>query len=426
MARFLCRARHGPALVRLPHLAPQARVLVGALAYILIAAAAAPAVAQTQFPDEAHVLSGWLAVSPRLDLVNVGWDDNVLRTVDNPQGDFTATFSPSLRTWLSWPRLHVSNRTQIDFVYFQDFSDFRSVDGDSDLRVEFLAGRVTPYVAATWLNARNRRTLEIDVPVRRVEEAATLGADVQLTGKTSIGVTARRTSIDYTGDRLFLGTDLAQYLDGSATSVGVQTRYAATPLTKVGVDVDRYETKFPDVPERDATGSRVTAVAEFQPRAQLTGRASFGIIRRTFNDGNAPPFEGSVANADLSYIYRDHTRFEVVVQRDLAYSYRPDQRDFLQTGIQFSVVQRLGSTWDVSGTVGRYTLAYNLSGNSQTTTAADEFPSERVGSYVLDVGRRFGTARVGFQVGRQTRSSEVSDFRGYHQMQITSSVRYGF
>ena len=174
-------------------------------------------------------------------------------------------------------------------------------------------------------------------------------------------------------------------------------------------------------PERDADGVRVASFVEFQPFAVVSGRAEFGIIERTFLDGNAPPFSGRVTHIDLVYTLLGRTRFGLGVQRDLQYSYQADRRDYLQAGVEFSVTHRLADAWDVRGSVGYFTLTYGSAGSPGTGTAPDE---ETVLTYGVEVGRYIAGARVGLQVARQARTESVD--RNYERTRIVSSVTYGF
>jgi len=157
---------------------------------------------------------------------------------------------------------------------------------------------------------------------------------------------------------------------------------------------------------------------EFRPFALVSGQAQIGVRSRTFSDHNAPPFRGTVMRLDLSYNLLARTRFTVRGQRDLSYSYRADERDYLQTGTDVSVAQRIATSWDIVGTVGRFNLLYGLASRSRQ--------AERVLTYGVDVGRNMSHARIGFQVARQTRSSDFSVGREYENMRISSSVAYKF
>jgi hypothetical protein len=202
----------------------------------------------------------------------------------------------------------------------------------------------------------------------------------------------------------------------------VRFRYALTPLTTVGLDVEQDRNTFAGAAERDSDGSRVMSVFEFQPFALVSGRAQVGIRRRTFVDGSAPQFQGTVARVDLAYTLLGRTRFAVAGQRDLSYSYRADQRDYQQTGIQVSVTQRLGNAWEVVGTSGWFRLVYGLGGAGRPL----ESRKEDVVTYGIDLGYHLDRTRVGLQAARETRTSGFSVDRDYARTRIASSVSYRF
>jgi hypothetical protein len=315
--------------------------------------------------------------------------------------------------------LRVSGRSKADFNYFKQLSQLRSIDTDNGAQVELRLGRLMPHAGGEWVNARDRNNLEIDYPVRRLDSSWNGGIDLQLSGKTSIGVLTRWSRQNYEGETAYNAIDFGRYLDGTTMINGVTFRYSLTPFTTVGVSADKDHSDFPQAPERNSDGGRLTSVVEFQPLALVSGRFEIGYRRRTFVDGKEPPFEGVVGRADLGYTLLGRTRFAVGWQRDLSSSYRPDQRDYLQTGVELSVTHRLANAWDVEGKLGRFRLIYRLADASGTE-------AENVRSYGFDVGYRIEKTRVGFQVIRQTRASDFSGQREYEEMRMISSLSYGF
>jgi len=399
------------------------RAAVAAVAVLVALSAATPADAQTGSPADTPSQARPLVISPTIRLTDVGWDDNVFRVSrdGNPTGDFTATAGPAIQATLLVPRLRVTGRSQTDFVYFKRLSQIRSIDTDNAGRVELLLGRVRPFVSGDWANTRHRRNFEIDLPVRRVDSSVGAGVDVYFSGKTSIGANLRRSRVDYKGDTIYLDSDLAHSLDATATISGLRVAYSLTPFTTLGVYVEQDQNEFGQAKERNSDGMRVMSVIEFRPLALVSGHAELGIRRRTFVDGNVPQFQGTVARADLAYTLLGRTRFAVTGLRDLSYSYRADQRDFLQAGAELSVTQRIATAWDVAATLGRFSLIYGLG-----SLAAADGHAERVHNYGFDVGYHIERTRIGFQVARQTRTSDFSFARGYEEMRIGSSVTYGF
>ena len=391
------------------------RIAVAACIAVAVCCAARPVCGQTAAPGEATRV-----ISPAIQITNLGWDDNVLRVgdADDPVGDYTATVSPSVQAVIPWWRMQVSGASQVDFNYFQRLEAIRSIDTDSRAAVAVSVGRLRPHVGGSWTNARHHRNFEIDFPVRRVDRSWDAGVDINVSAKTSIGVMMQRSRVEYTGETVYLESDLASVLGGAATVRGISLRYALTPLTTLGVEFEQDHERLPHAPERNADGKRLSSIVQFRPLALVSGEARIGIRSRTFSDHSAPPFQGMVTGVDLSYTLLGRTRFTLRAQRDLSYSYRAGERDYLQTGTEGLVTHRLGTAWDVGGNVGRYHLLYGLSDRSAR--------AERVLYYGVDVGRTVLRSRVGFQVVRQTRSSDFSAGREYEEMRISSSLTYRF
>ena len=395
------------------------RIATAALVAFVAVGAATPVCGQVSNRDTMPVRS---SLSPTIRLT-VGSDDNVFRVseADKPIDDFSTTISPAVQAALVRPRLRVSGRSEVDFITFRKVSEINSVDSFGDGRVELLLWRLTPYVGGDWANTRHRRNFEIDLPVRQVDSSWNAGVDLRISGKTSIGVVRRQSRENYRGDTSYLGTDLARYLDATAVTTGAELRHSLTPFTTIGVDVEQDRTEFASATERNSDGFVVASVIEFRPRALVSGRARVGIRRRTFSDGNAPPYRGVITRFDLAYTLLGRTRFAIAGRRDLSYSYRLDQRDYVPSGVELTVNHRVANAWDVVGAVGRFNLDYGLGIPSALASR-----SERGLTYRMGVGYHIQKTIVGFEVSRETRTSDFSVGRDYEATRIASSVSYGF
>jgi hypothetical protein len=396
------------------------RTFTAALATCISVIASIPVFGQTDRPDSTAAQS---SLSPTI-RVTGGWDDNIFRVneADAPIADFTTTISPAARGTLRASRLRLSGQGEVDFIKFRRVDQINSVDVLTDGRVELPLGQLTPYVGGNWTNTRHRRNFEIDLPVRQVDSGWIAGVDLRLSGKTSIGVSRRRSRVDYKGDTSYLGSDLAQYLGATAWINGVEVRYSLTPFTTIGADFEKDRTEFEVATERDSDGILVASVIEFRPLALVSGRARFGFRKRTFLDGNAPAFRTAVTRFDLAYTLLGRTRFTLTGQRDLSYSYRADQRDYLPTGAELGVSHRVGNAWDVGGAVGRYRLQYGLGIPNGPLSSR----SERVLSYRMGIGYYILGARVGIEASRETRTSDFTVNRDYEATRVASSVSYEF
>ncbi len=397
---------------------------VTVLSAVVTVAAATPAVGQTLGPEATPEQCRLLVVSPTIALTDVGWDDNVFRVNkgDHPVGDFTATLSPAAQASLQFGRLNVTGRGRLGFIYFQRTSQINSIDGDGGGRFALAIGRFLPYVGGDYANARHDRNFEIDLPIRRINSSWNTGVDLRLSGKTSVGVTSQRSHEQYEGDTIFRDTDVSDTLGLRSTINSARIRYRATPLTSVGVVVEQDRSEFVDAAERNSDGGRVISVFEFQPRAAVSGTAHVGVRRRTFVDGTIPPFQGLVAGGDLRYTLLGRTQFAVRGQRDLVPSYRADQRDYLQSGLELAVTLRLGSSWDVGGTVGRFHLDYGLEDPDASATA----PFETVYAHSVFIGYLLEKTTVNLRVERQTRTSGSLADRDYESIRILSAMSYRF
>ena len=395
------------------------RIATAALVAFVAVGAATPVCGQVSNRDTMPVRS---SLSPTIRLT-VGSDDNVFRVseADKPIDDFSTTISPAVQAALVRPRLRVSGRSEVDFITFRKVSEINSVDSFGDGRVELLLWRLTPYVGGDWANTRHRRNFEIDLPIRQVDSSWNAGVDLRISGKTSIGVVRRQSRENYRGDTSYLGTDLARYLDATAVTTGAELRHSLTPFTTIGVDVEQDRTEFASATERNSDGFVVASVIEFRPRALVSGRARVGIRRRTFSDGNAPPYRGVITRFDLAYTLLGRTRFAIAGRRDLSYSYRLDQRDYVPSGVELTVNHRVANAWDVVGAVGRFNLDYGLGIPSALASR-----SERGLTYRMGVGYHIQKTIVGFEVSRETRTSDFSVGRDYEATRIASSVSYGF
>jgi hypothetical protein len=396
------------------------RVATASLAAFLVAGALSPLYGQAATPDSAAAPS---SLSPTIRFTTE-WDDNVFRvnTADNPIGDFSTTISPDVQASFRVSRLRVSGRGEVDFIRFAKVSEINSIDILSTGRVELPVGRLTPYVGGDWTNTRHRRNFEIDLPVRQVDSSWNAGVDLRLSGKTSVGVMRRHSRVDYEGDTNYLGSDLAQFLGATAEITGAQFRYSLTPFTTLGVDVEQDRTEFEIATERDSDGFLVASIVEFRPLALVSGSARFGVRKRRFLDGNAPSVRTVVTRFDLAYTLLGRTRFTVTGQRDLSYSYRADQRDYLPTGVELAVSHRVANAWDVRGALGGYKLVYGLGIPNGPLSSQ----SERVLTYRVGVAYHIERTIVGFEVSRETRTSDFTVNRDYEAMRIASSVSYGF
>ncbi|MGH9252956.1 MAG: outer membrane beta-barrel protein [Vicinamibacterales bacterium] len=378
-------------------------------------------------PTNAAIQAGPLVVAPVVRLTNFGHDSNVFNTdsSSSPRGDVTATLSPAMDGWLRLAHGRAGGRTQFDIYYFKQLKDLRAVDSDSSGRVEVPLNRFRPYVAGSFMSTRHRQNLELDAIARRRIRTMTVGTDVRLTAKLTASLFALRNRLDYDTNSIYLDTDLSQVLNFTSRGEGAELRYALTPLTTVGIRAERVRDRFDATPDRNSDSFNVTPMVEFNPRALISGSASFGFKQRKILAGTAPTFNGSVASADLTYTLLGRTRFTVAGRRQLEYSYIVGRADYLESSLALGVNQRFGDSWDVGGRITRSRLSYGDVSLATDSALIIRFPDETIIGWSADAGYRLARTRIGVRVEQRERQASA-ELRGYERFRIGSTLTYEF
>jgi len=391
-----------------------------------------PAQAQNGFdsPPSTGIHLGPVALAPVFKLSEFGLDSNPYNRSDdsNPVGDFTSRLTPAVDASLRSPHLRASGRSQFDIYYYKTLSDLSSVDSDNAGHVDFLINRLTLSFGGSYISTRHRQNLEIDAIAQRQTGTVTFGAALRMTGKTSITGSVQRARLEYEPNSIYLNSDLAAVLNHDSSSESVGLRYAMTHLTTLSVEASQERARFDTAVDRNSEEFRITPVVEFSPFALVSGRAAIGYYKRTFH--TVGPQAGSEASGtnvfvDLTYTLLGRTRFTVAASRRLEYSYLATLYNYVEAGLNLTVTQRLGESWDVVGRLGRARLLYGQSAPAGVVVV--EFPDETVLTHGLDVGYNVGRIRIGGYVDHNQRDDDdPSVLRGYRRWRAGSSATYVF
>ena len=155
------------------------------------------------------------------------------------------------------------------------------------------------------------------------------GAELKLTGITSLIASFDRTTHDYGDDEVFLGTALANQLDHTSDVAGAELRYALTPLTTVSIDLELQRDRFDTSAVRDADSIRLMPGVHFSPDAVIVGHVAMGFRQFTPRASVLAGFRGLVGSANVSYTLLNMTTFSVDATRDVMYSFEPATPYFL-------------------------------------------------------------------------------------------------
>ena len=379
--------------------------------------------------ESARFRWGPVRFTPTVEITNFGRDSNVYNQAENPKSDFMAAVGPAVDMWIRPFGSRLSVRTGGQYLYFKKYDDQRAWNTSNDVRWEVPMARVTPFVAGSYVNSRERQGFEIDSRSRRRDRSVTLGTNVRVSAKTAFVVSFRRFDAEYDDHETFLGSALARELNRREDSTKVQLRYTMTPLTTFVVDTELGHDRFEVASIRDSDSVKVMPGFELKPAALISGSVFVGFRRFNPLTTSLPDYSGVVAAVKARYI-RSSTRYDVVVDRDVAYSFEATQPYYALLNSGLTVTQRVTRRWDVVGRGGLQRLAYR----DLELGSAPEVSESAAGVNRVDRGREYGggvgfrlneVVRLGLNLSRATRRSSLPGRRDYEGTRIFGSVTYG-
>jgi hypothetical protein len=317
----------------------------------------------------------------------------------------------------------LSSRTSAPLTYFEKATTQRSVGFTQSGRADFLLVHLTPYVGAGYASTYNRPNAEIDDRVQQVLHTFTFGSKLTLGARTSLDLGVQHDSLRYPTNAI-LDPGIGAQLDRDTTSVNGTYRMVLTPLTTFEVKSAISRDRFLTAAVRNANSVSVMPGFELRRDARLSGSLFAGF--RTLRPLNAlvPAYTGPIAATSLSFLARDTTRLDGVLNRDLQYSVEATTPYFVQTAAQISVTQIVVGHWDTVGRVGRTILAYRDLQQAIGTPLVGR--TDRTNTFGGGVGYRFSIdARFGFDINYLTRLSAL-DGRQYSGLQFGGTMTYGF
>lgn len=375
---------------------------------------------------DAAIHLGPVGLTPRLALRNIGIDSNVLNASGSPQRDFTATFAPGADLWLSIGRARLSSRTDVGWIYFKELADQRSFEINQQGRLDLVLTRLVPHVGGGYLRTRQRPNLEIDARALRTTTSGDGGVLFRAGPKLSVDTSLAYRNFEYAEEQAIENVRLATALNHTEQEVTGTVRYVLTPLTTFVLLITDEHDRFQFSPLRDSNSSRIAPGLEFKPFALISGKASAGYRHFDALSASVPDYSGLVAAVDVTYTMRDATRFAVVFNRDVEYSFELTSPYYVSHGGGVTLTQAIGTSWDAIGRVSRTTLSYQAL--AEVTGAGLEIASrsDRVFTYGGGLGCRTA-ANLHFGIDADwTERSSVLAGRSYTGFRLGGSVTYGF
>jgi hypothetical protein len=375
---------------------------------------------QSDEPEEGRFRFGPLRFTPSIVASNVGVDDNVFNDKLDPKSDTTGALGPAVELWMRAGRSRLSGKLSSQYVYFKTYKNQRSWNTTDELKWEFPLGRITPFIAGTYVNTKSRPGFEIDSRAHLRTDSATLGMAVRLTGITSLVLSGSRGETVFDDDELFLGANLANALNRTTQNEQMQLRIKLTSLTTFVVQGDALQDRFTLDRIRNADSIRVLSGFELRPAALIAGKVFVGVRKFDALDRSLSDYTGPVAQVDATYT-AGPTRLAVTVNRDLTYSFEVLQPYYALTDLRLAITERLGRGVDVVANGGRQVLDYR-----QLLSAPTAARTDTIRQYGVGAGYRVGhTLRIGFDVLHYSRKSTQVSLFDFDGLRYGVSVSYG-
>jgi hypothetical protein len=373
--------------------------------------------------DTMPIRFGLLGLSPTLVITNFGIDDNIFNDATDPKRDFTVTVTPRLQARLRSGKVLLSGTLATGLVYYQKNDDERSIDYAADGRVDVDLGWFQPYALASLLDTRERLNVELDERAPRTQTALAVGTRVLLSPKTGLVFDYRQAGLDFAEGTTFDGVPLSQSLNSTTKTLEGGLELYLTPLTTFSVVASRQTDRFDQSPEKDADTLRILPSIRMEAPAIIRGSLAVGYRRFSAIDPETPDYSGLMVQGSLTHTFAEQTKVDLLLSRDVQYSFEETEPYYLTTGVRVVVTQQFGESLDVRAIVGRDRLDYR---EEATSGVPNDSRIDRASVLGAGVGYRFqANLRTGLDVEFAKRTSEVPN-RQYDRTRVFASMTYGF
>ncbi len=367
---------------------------------------------------------GPLGLSPTLTITNFGVDTNIFNDAADPKSDWTMTVTPKVEAKLRSSRALWSGSLASGLVYFKRYNHERSIDYAADGRLDVDMDWFRPYALAKIDETHQRLNAELDIRAPRSQTTAAAGARAVMSPKIGLITDVRRSTVRFAEGVFFEGVPLSQTLNSDIFSVEAGLEVYLTPLTTFGITASRQHDRFALAPERDSDSFRVTPTIRMEAPAIISGTLSVGYRQFTPLSPELPDYSGLVAIGSLSHTFAERTKVDVVLSRDVQYSFELNQPYYLTTGLRLTATYQIRDDLDVRVTGGRDRLEYRAE-ERVPDALPDVMRVDRAD--VVDAGggyRLRPNLRLGLDVEYARRSSDRPG-REYRRTRVFGSIAYG-
>jgi hypothetical protein len=373
-----------------------------------------------RFAEPATFYVGPVGVTPSVALMNGGVDTNVFNEASDAKSDTAFILEPEAVVTLDADPVRGEGSARGRYLYFDKYSDERSLDGSADGHLEVAAGRLTPWATGLVDGGRRRINHEIDRRTDQLAAGIQVGVDARVAERTVASLAFGRNDYGFDPDEIFLGANLQQLLNRRVLSATVEGRQALTTGLSALLQVNVATERFRFAPQRDADIVRLQTGILHNEGDRATGSVRLGYIRLDAVGTAIADYRGFVASLDEDLRLGSRTRILITGMRDIDFSFDTPFPDYVRTAAVADLRAQLSSVWDVD---------LRLEGERMLHDPAPGVTASRYADTYGFVGAGLGVRlvrglRLGVEGGREERDSPVPG-RGFIGYRAGAAVTVG-
>ena len=372
-------------------------------------------------PSTRVFVAGPVSLYPQIAVHDVGTDSNVYLDSTSPRSDMTSTMTPRLYAVVPMGNTRFVGTATGDLVYYQTYSDQRSLTTLLEGRYELTSPGFRPFAEIGFASRGDRMGFEIDQRARHTQSTMMAGADIDVTPLTALTAWVGRSATKYDEDEEYLTIMLADQLNHSRETAAAGARFRVTPLTMVLIAAEFERDRFERAPLRDADSFRIAPAVALDSGGVITGNAKGGFRSFTPLNPDVAPYRGFVGNARLHYAVPDVVRLDLEAERDLSYSYDSIQPYYMVSGARLTGAQRVTGPFELIGIVERREVRNQRLGG-QSFDGRREVTTSYGGGFAILMNKQM---RFSFTYEQTSRVSTEPVGRNYDRTRLLGSFTYG-
>lgn len=293
---------------------------------------------------------GPLRIQPRLIFRDLGYNNNVFGTPDDPVSDWTATVAAGAHWTLPFgPKMFVQGDVLPEYTYYDQLSERRFFGGTYNASALALFNRLSLEAGVGTNRSLGLVSSETEAAaVRRINDVV-LAGEIDLLRRFSVFGRATSERHRFRSEEITRG-DLARVTDldrdDAAVLAGVRYRFSSSLDFAVGAERTRSEFRLrPD--ERDNESEALLLTVQYnRPRAYINltvaSRAGKPLAGSTF-----PPYDSITGSYFASWALTAPVEVQAHGSRRVVYALFADNPYFIETRNGLTVVLRPGNRFAI-------------------------------------------------------------------------------